>query len=109
MGYLLETLGVMFFMVINERYLCCFIKAGVEMICGMGCLTGIGFTMSLFITSISFENDLTTLMSARFGILLASFFSGVMGYYLFSLCRREKVNLSLTQLKNELNQTFNLL
>ncbi|MAJ82134.1 MAG: Na+/H+ antiporter NhaA [Legionellales bacterium] len=98
-----KPLGVMFFswLSIKLGYVVLSKQVNWKMICGMGCLTGIGFTMSLFITSISFENDLTTLMSARFGILLASFFSGVMGYYLFSLCRREKVNLSLSQLKSK--------
>lgn len=48
---------------------------------GIACLTGIGFTMSLFIASLSFEHQLSLLPNAKLGIILGSIFSGLMGSY----------------------------
>lgn len=49
------------------------------LICGIGLLSGIGFTVSLFITGLAYpEGDLAE--QARIGILLASVLSGVTGY-----------------------------
>jgi NhaA family Na+:H+ antiporter len=50
-----------------------------KQIWGVSCLAGIGFTMSLFIAGLAFEDE-GLLTSAKFGILLASFISGVFGY-----------------------------
>jgi len=45
-------------------------------------LTGIGFTMSLFISALSFGNGAPQEMYSKTGILLASIFSGALGYIL---------------------------
>lgn len=45
-------------------------------------LTGIGFTMSLFISALSFGNGAPQEMYSKTGILLASVFSGALGYIL---------------------------
>ena len=45
----------------------------------MGLLGGIGFTISLFVTELAFENE-TLANDARIGVLLASIFSGIVGY-----------------------------
>jgi len=51
---------------------------------GLACLAGIGFTMSLFIGSLSFEN--AELMNAvRVGVLSGSLVSGVIGYAVLRL------------------------
>ena len=48
---------------------------------GIAFLSGIGFTVSLFVTELSFEaNELLT--SAKVGILVASLLSGIIGYML---------------------------
>jgi len=52
-------------------------------IAGAGCLAGIGFTMSLFITDLAFNNE-TLIATAKVGILAASLVSGVVGYILLS-------------------------
>jgi NhaA family Na+:H+ antiporter len=44
-------------------------------------LAGIGFTMSLFITSLAFEQA-DQLYQAKMGILIASLFTGLIGYSL---------------------------
>ncbi|MGI9283291.1 MAG: Na+/H+ antiporter NhaA [Endozoicomonas sp.] len=47
---------------------------------GLAMLCGIGFTMSLFIGSLAFENDPQFLSTDRIGILAGSFLSAVVGY-----------------------------
>lgn len=48
-------------------------------IIGAGLLAGIGFTMSLFVANLAFE-DATLVNQAKLGILSASIISGVLGY-----------------------------
>ena len=57
------------------------LPAGVTwgQIYGVGWLTGIGFTMSLFITELAFD-DPVLLNQAKVGILVASLVAGVGGY-----------------------------
>lgn len=50
---------------------------------GAGCLAGIGFTMSLFVTGLAFEDE-ALMATAKVGILAASLTSGVLGYLLLS-------------------------
>jgi NhaA family Na+:H+ antiporter len=50
---------------------------------GAGCLAGIGFTMSLFITDLAFDNE-ALIATAKIGILAASLSSGVLGYIVLS-------------------------
>jgi NhaA family Na+:H+ antiporter len=52
-------------------------------IIGVGCLAGIGFTMSLFITDLAFVDE-ALIATAKVGILAASITSGVLGYLLLS-------------------------
>ncbi len=50
---------------------------------GAGCLAGIGFTMSLFITDLAFDNE-TLIATAKIGILVASLASGIVGFVILS-------------------------
>lgn len=50
---------------------------------GIGLLAGIGFTMSIFISLLSFTDDLL-IAEAKFSILVASLISGTAGYILLS-------------------------
>ena len=50
---------------------------------GAGCLAGIGFTMSLFISDLAFDNE-TLIATAKIGILAASLASGILGYIVLS-------------------------
>jgi NhaA family Na+:H+ antiporter len=47
---------------------------------GVAVLTGIGFTMSLFIDSLAFEDDMVYQHADKLAVLLGSFFSGIAGY-----------------------------
>jgi NhaA family Na+:H+ antiporter len=46
---------------------------------GVSCLAGVGFTMSLFISELAFE-DPELVSEAKIGILMASLIAGVLGY-----------------------------
>ena len=46
---------------------------------GAGWLAGIGFTMSLFVTDLAFDNDVLV-DAAKLGILAASLIAGVVGW-----------------------------
>jgi len=53
---------------------------------GVSVLCGIGFTMSLFISSLAFENQGTEYISeSRIGILLGSVIAAVLGYFVLSV------------------------
>jgi NhaA family Na+:H+ antiporter len=52
-------------------------------VAGAGCLAGVGFTMSLFISDLAF-NDESLITIAKVGILAASLLSGISGYVLLS-------------------------
>ncbi len=48
---------------------------------GVACLTGVGFTMSLFIGTLAFDGD-ELLNAVRLGVLMGSIASGVLGFVL---------------------------
>jgi NhaA family Na+:H+ antiporter len=54
-------------------------KATWRQLYGVSLLCGIGFTMSLFIATLAFE-DAETLMPAKIGVLVGSLLSGVIGF-----------------------------
>lgn len=60
-----------------------------KMLWGVGFLTGIGFTMSLFIATLSFYSNHIILVYAKIGILFGSIFSAIIGFYLLSTIRGE--------------------
>jgi NhaA family Na+:H+ antiporter len=51
---------------------------------GVGCLAGIGFTMSIFISELAFVSE-ALIDQAKVGILAASLFSGVLGAAILSI------------------------
>lgn len=60
------------------------------MIYGMSCLGGLGFTMSLFITTLAFKGNDLALEEAKLAILLGSLLSGALGCIcLFYACKQE--------------------
>ena len=65
---------------------------------GLSVLCGIGFTMSLFISTLAFDSSLVDAgISARLGVLLGSFLSAIAGYFL--------LNYSLKREYEELKQS----
>jgi Na+:H+ antiporter, NhaA family len=54
-------------------------RTSLKQIYGIGCLGGIGFTMSIFIANLAFDN-VHILNDAKIGIILGSLVSGITGY-----------------------------
>ena len=54
-------------------------RVNLRLLTGMGLVAGVGFTVSLFITSLAFEDD-WLLTSAKIGILCGSLLAGLLGY-----------------------------
>ena len=59
---------------------------------GVSVLTGIGFTMSLFIVSLAFEDDSVFQYTDKLGILVASFLSGIIGYLILKGSKVNKID-----------------
>jgi len=68
---------------------------GWRQIVGVGMLSGIGFTMSLFIANLAF-GEIPALQTAKVGILTASIVSGVAGTFVL-LIRTKHRGASLPQ------------
>ncbi len=58
---------------------------------GVCVLTGIGFTMSLFIDSLAYPIDTTYMYTDRLAILIASLLSGVLGYIILRSTKSKKM------------------
>ncbi len=54
-------------------------------IIGVAILAGVGFTMSIFIANLAFNDLPTYIDSAKIGILIGSFISGIIGYTILRL------------------------
>lgn len=52
---------------------------------GAGILGGIGFTMSIFITNLAFQNEANIINSSKMAILLASLIAGITGFVFLKL------------------------
>ena len=50
-------------------------------ILGAGMLGGIGFTMSLFISNLAYQNNIILINQAKLGILLGSFVAAILGFF----------------------------
>lgn len=57
---------------------------------GAGCLAGIGFTMSLFITNLAYS-DAAFIQMSKLGILAASLVSGIIGYLVLKSIPKQTV------------------
>lgn len=78
-----KPMGIMFVSWLSVKFKICKLPARSNWmhILGVGLLGGIGFTMSIFISLLSFD-DAALVAEAKFAILIASFLSGVLGYFL---------------------------
>lgn len=82
--------------IVTTSFICSKLKIGqlpahstlIHMI-GLGLLAGIGFTMSIFISMLSF-NDLLFIEEAKLSILITSLIAGVLGYLILKFSCRKK-------------------
>jgi len=90
-----KTIGVTFFswLAVKLQFAGLPTGAGWKHILGLGMLAGIGFTMSIFIAMLSFDDSLHV-AEAKFAILTASVLSGVVGFLFLKSVKNPK-NLPL--------------
>ena len=53
-------------------------------------LTGIGFTMSLFVGNLAFVNDIEYMDGVKIGVLVGSFLSTVLGFILIYFSKNDR-------------------
>lgn len=73
-------------------------KAIWKVLHGVSLLCGIGFTMSLFITNLSFSEEIL-LEEAKMGVLIGSLISGVLGYYVLHRATRDPEAILIEEIK----------
>lgn len=63
---------------------------GFKQIFGVGLLAGVGFTMSVFIAGLAFNDTPELINSSKVGILIASFLAGLLGYIVLRITSKQK-------------------
>lgn len=88
-----KQIGVMGMTALGVALKLCKLPTGVnwKQYYGMALITGVGFTMSLFIGTLAFE-DVEHQTAVRLGVLLGSALSGILGYTLLKVSSK-KLNL----------------
>lgn len=88
--FLGKPIGVMGFTLLGIALKVCKLPKGVSYLdfFAMACITGVGFTMSLFIGTLAFV-DYEHQTAVRLGVLLGSTLSGGLGYTLFRLKKKK--------------------
>jgi Na+:H+ antiporter, NhaA family len=85
-----KPLGIFLFCYLAVLAGICRLPSGVSwgQILGAGCLGGIGFTMSIFITNLAFPGDAAVINASKLAILSASVTAGVLGLVWLTVCGR---------------------
>lgn len=90
-----KPLGIALFSYLGTKLRFCTLPGELNwmLIIGAGCLGGIGFTMSIFISMLAFE-DAALIDSAKIAIFTASVLAGIIGLvWLKYICIRKNLNL----------------
>jgi len=81
-----KPLGILLFAVVGSWLGWCALPNNLRLshLFGIGLLAGIGFTMSIFITLLAF-NDEALIDSSKIAVMMGSLFSGVAGFGILRL------------------------
>lgn len=87
-----KTIGVFLFSYLSVKLKWASLPENInfKLIFGTAILSGLGFTMSLFIGGLAFYDNFTYLSSAKIGIIIASLLSGIVGYVVINSGIKEK-------------------
>jgi NhaA family Na+:H+ antiporter len=87
-----KPMGIMFFTLVAARTQCCTMPADIrwQHISGAGFLAGIGFTMSIFITLLAFD-DPVIINNAKLMILVGSLIAGTAGFIILKSVLKEEI------------------
>jgi len=87
-----KFIGVTLFSYIGIKLKLTELPSGVKFnqILGIAAIAGVGFTMSIFITNLAFNDDLMYVNSSKIGIIIGSLFSGIVGYILLRLVNNSR-------------------
>lgn len=88
-----NLLGIMLMTFIGVKLRLTELPEGVnfKQIMGIAFLGGVGFTMSIFITNLAFAENAMLIDSAKVGILIGSFVSGLTGYIILRFADIKKI------------------
>ncbi|MFA8434548.1 MAG: Na+/H+ antiporter NhaA [Marinifilaceae bacterium] len=77
-----KTIGIFLFSYLSIKMKMATLPENInlKLILGVGILSGVGFTMSLFIGGLAFYENVVFLNSAKIGIISGSLLSGIIGY-----------------------------
>lgn len=87
-----KQLGIFIFSMLAVKFKLAYLPEGVNLrnLYGAGILAGVGFTMSLFIAGLAFDNP-DILDTAKIGVLTGSLISGITGFIFLKMgSRKEK-------------------
>ncbi len=90
--FLGKTIGVFLFSFLSVKFKLASLPENInfKMIFGAAVLSGIGFTMSLFIGGLAFTDSYVYLNSAKIGIILGSVLSGIVGFFVLRQGLKER-------------------
>lgn len=89
-----KPLGIVLFTFLAVTFGLCKLPSDLnwKSIIGVGFLGGIGFTMSIFITLLAFDNE-TIINNSKFVILLSSLMAGIIGYLFLRMSLGKQTNV----------------
>ncbi len=87
-----KFVGVALFSYLGVRLKITELPSGVKFkqILGVAVISGVGFTMSIFIANLAFSGDLISINSAKIGIIAGSIVSGIMGYSVLRFTKQKQ-------------------
>jgi len=88
-----KPMGIMFFTLVAARTRFCTMPSDLrwQHISGAGFLAGIGFTMSIFITLLAFDDPLI-INNAKLMILIGSLIAGTVGFLILKSVLKEEIS-----------------